>query len=106
MLFQFNSDNRVEGDAGTEQRVRELVENRLGHVADRVTRVEVHVGDVNGPRGGAHIRCAVELRPNGLEPVTGTDTADTIEAAALSATDKAMTALERRIGKMTTRKGH
>jgi hypothetical protein len=106
MLFQFNSDNRVEGTVETEERVREIVESRLRHVSDRLTRVEVHVGDTNGPRGGVGNRCAVEIRPNGLEPITGTDTAETIEQAATGATDKALAAFERRIGKMTTRKGH
>jgi hypothetical protein len=75
-------------------------------VSGRLTRVEIHVGEINGPRGGVDKRCAVELRANGLEPITGTDTAETIEAAAVAATDKAVRALERRIGKMTTRKGH
>jgi hypothetical protein len=106
MLFQFNSDNRIEGTVETEERVRGIVESRIRRVANRLSRVEVHVSDINGPRGGIGHRCAVELRPNGLEPITGTDTAETIEQAAAGATDKAVAAFERRVGKLTTRKGH
>nr|WP_314444123.1 HPF/RaiA family ribosome-associated protein [uncultured Sphingomonas sp.] len=106
MLFQFNSDNQVHGDTEVETRIQSLVEARLRNVQHRLTRVEVHVGEINGPRGGVDKRCAVELRPNGLDPVTATDTADTIEQAAAGATDKAVAAFQRVIGRTTTRKGH
>jgi hypothetical protein len=106
MLFQFNSDNYVHGDTTTETRVQSLVEARLRYVQHRLSRVEVHIGEINGPRGGVDKRCAVELRPNGLDPITATDTADTIEQAAAGAADKALIAFQRVIGRTTTRKGH
>jgi hypothetical protein len=86
MLFQFNSDNQVHGDTDVE--------------------AKIHVGEINGPRGGVDKRCAVELRPNGLDPISATDTANTIEQAAAGATDKALVAFQRVIGRTTTRKGH
>jgi hypothetical protein len=106
MLFQFNSDNHVHGDTGVEARIQSLVEARLCNVQHRLSRVEVHVGEINGPRGGIDKRCAVELRPNGLDPVTATETADTVEQAAAGATDKALVAFQRVIGRATNRKGH
>jgi hypothetical protein len=106
MQFQFNSDNRFSGNEGVAGDVETLVRGRLERVADRLTRVEVHVGDVNGPKGGNDIRGAVEIRPNGMQPISGTAEAATIEAAVASATDKALTAFDRQIGKQTTRKGH
>jgi hypothetical protein len=48
----------------------------------------------------------VELRPKGLDPISGTAEAASIEAAVVSATEKALSAYERQIGKQTTRKGH
>lgn len=63
MQFQFNSDNSVQCSAADAERIEELVRGRLQHVSDRLTRVEVHVSDFNGPRGGPDIRCLVELRP-------------------------------------------
>jgi hypothetical protein len=106
MQFQFNSDNRVSGDAAVAEQIEALVRGRLERVSDRITRVEVHVGDVNGPKGGKDIRCAVELRPSGLKPISGTDESASVEAAVASATDKALSAYDRQIGKQTTRKGH
>jgi hypothetical protein len=106
MQFQFNSDNRITGDATVAGRIENLVRGRLDRVSDRLSRVEVHVSDVNGPRHGNDIRCAVELRPNGMKPVSATDEAASVEAAVASATDKALSAYDRLIGKQTTRKGH
>jgi hypothetical protein len=106
MIFQFNSDNRIPADATAADRVEAIVRGRLGHVSDRLSRVEVHVGDVNGPRGGDDIKCAVELRPNGMKPISATDEAASVEAAVASATDKALSAYDRLVGKQTTRKGH
>lgn len=106
MLFQFNSDNHVQCDAAVETRVRTLVDARLRNVQQKISRVEVHVGEINGPRGGVDKRCAVELRPKGLDPITASETAETIELAAAGATDKALTAFQRVIGRTTTRKGH
>ncbi len=106
MQFQLNSHNRVSGDAETADQIEALVRGRLEHVSDRLSRVEVHVGDVNGPRGGDDIRCAVELRPSGMQPISATDEAGSVQAAVVSATDKALSAFNRQVGKQTTRKGH
>jgi hypothetical protein len=106
MQFQFNSDNRVAGDGAVPAQIEEIVLGKLKRVGDRLTRVEVHVGDVNGARGGDDRRSVVELRPKGMDPISGTAEAASIEAAVVSATEKALSAYERQIGKQTTRKGH
>jgi hypothetical protein len=107
MQFQFNSDNRVSGDAAVAEQLEALVRGRLSRIADHLSRVEIHVGDVNGPRGdGDDKRCAVEVRPNGMKPISATDQASSVEAAVTSATNKVLAAYDRQIGKQTTRKGH
>jgi hypothetical protein len=105
--FQFNSDNQIEGDAGMAERVESLVRTKLSRIAERLTRVEVHVGDVDGPRSGPNDkRALVELRPAGLQPISGSAQGAGIETCVSSATDKALAAFDRQLGKMTTRKGH
>lgn len=106
MQFQFNSDNQTNGDSNMATRVEEITRSRLGRIEDRLTRVEVHVGDVNGPRGGDDKKCAVEARPAGMSPISATDQAASIEAAVVGATDKVLAAYDRQIGKRTDRKGH
>lgn len=107
MRFMFNNDNQTALSSATSQRVEALVEARLGRISDRLTRVEVHVSDVDGPRsGGEDKKWVVELRPNGMRPITATDQASTVERAVTAATDRALKAFDRQIGKATTRKGH
>ena len=49
----------------TERRVR-FVLRRMGWL---VPRAEVHMSDVNGPRGGVDKRCQIELRTDGAGSV-------------------------------------
>ena len=107
MQFMFNSDNQLPLSSETSQALEALVEARLARIADRLTRVEVHLSDDDGPRtGGDDKKCLIELRPNGMRAITATDQAATVERAVTAATDKALKAFDRQIGKATTRKGH
>jgi hypothetical protein len=107
MDIQINTANNLAGRQATTERLEALVTERLSRFEDRLTRVELHVGDENGERNnGADIRCQIEARPAGLDPVSVTDQSDTIDQAASGALGKLTTALERTFGKMTNRKGH
>lgn len=106
MQFQFNSDNQTDAGADTARQVEELVGTRLSRIADRLTRVEVHVGDIDGPRDGADDkRCAIEIRPQGMSPISATAHGPTLERAVTSGADKVLQAFERQVGKRTDRKG-
>ena len=107
MQFKFNSDNFTDGDTSLATRIEEITRTKLGRIEDRLTRVEVHVGDVNGPRSrGEDKRAAVEARPAGMSPISATEQAATIEAAVAGAAQKVLSAYDRQIGKRTNRKGH
>lgn len=106
MIFQFNSDNQLSAMTDVAERIETTVRAKLSRIEDQLTRVEVHVGDVNAAKGGADMHATVELRPASLAPVAGTHTAEALDVAVARATDKALTAYDRIIGKRTTRKGH
>lgn len=107
MQFLFNSDNQTPLGSGAAEEVQAIVEARLDRISERLTRVEVHVSDVDGPRnGGDDKRCAIEIRPNGMRPIAASDQASTVEGAASAAADKVLKAFDRQIGKSTSRKGH
>ncbi len=107
MQFQFNSDNQIDGDRAMAAQVEGITRARLGRIEDRLTRVEVHVGDVSGPgNSGKDKRCVIEARPAGMPPITATEHADSIVAAVASAADKVLAAYQRQVGKQTDRKGH
>jgi hypothetical protein len=59
--------------------LREFAERRVRFVLRRlgwlVPRAEVHLSDLNGPRGGVDKRCQVELRTDGAGSVVVTSVA-------------------------------
>ena len=106
MHVQVNTDNRVEGSDEFVRGVQAAVAGALGRFADQLTRGEVHVGDENGPKGGTNdLRCAMEARPAGLQPVAVTHTAPTADQAIDGAARKLHTALGRVLDKLADHKG-
>lgn len=70
-----------------DERIRASLESTLGHLADKLTRIEVHLGDENAHKSGpADKRCLLEARPKGLDPIAvethGEDLYDTFEDGA------------------------
>jgi ribosome-associated translation inhibitor RaiA len=106
MQIQVNTDNATEGREKLIEGVSSVVRERLERYSDRITRVEIHLSDVNGDRGGEDKHCVIEMRPSGMEPVSATAQAASIHQAVTSATDKAITVLDRTFGKLSSRKGH
>lgn len=106
MEVQFNSSNAITGDDDVRRRVQASLRQKLDRLSDTLTRVEIHLSDENGPRGGTDKRAVLEGRPRGRAPVTVVHTADTVDAATAGAADKLLTAMERERGRLTTRKGH
>ncbi len=107
MFIQIHTDNQIPSDAGRDAEIEEQIRQRLARFEGRITDVEVHVSDVNGPRGGAaDLRCTMEARVNGIAPVAVADHGSTVDRAVLGAAKKAVRALDHQLGKLTDRKGH
>lgn len=89
MQIQVNSDKSVAVDMELSKSVEANVNDVLGRFSDRITRVEVHFGDVNGDRSGnKDKRCLMEARVAGRDPVVVTDEGATPEIAAQGAARK------------------
>lgn len=107
MDVQINTANNVAGREALTQQLEEAVRTRLSRFSDRLTRVEVHIGDESGEcNTGTDKRCVIEVRPAGRDPISVTEQAGSIDQAAAGALSKVTTALERDFGKITSRKGH
>jgi hypothetical protein len=107
MLFQVNTDSSIDGREALTDQVETMLQERFSRYSDRLSRVEVHLGDVNGDRDGpGDKRCMIEARPNGLAPIAVVQEAATIEQAVGGAAAKIISALEKTFGKLTSRKGH
>jgi ribosome-associated translation inhibitor RaiA len=101
MQILVNSDNHIKGTESLTERVDSIVTAAVDRFADRITRVEVHLNDVNGPEksGDRDKRCMMEARLGGLAPIAVTDEAASLLQAIEGAADKLQRALERALGR-------
>lgn len=78
------------------EHVNASIEGAIGRFADRLTRVEVHLGDVNAAKGGpADKRCMIEARPRGAKPIAIEHHAEDLYDAISEAASKIRRALTR-----------
>lgn len=100
MQFQFNSDSSVMGTHNVAERIEAMVREKLSRFGERLTRIEVHVSDVNGSKHGADDKhCTIEARPRGGRPIGVTGKADKVDDAARRAANTLAQRLERLFGK-------
>lgn len=100
MQIQVNSDRSIETDSELTRQVESAVNNTLKRFEQRVTRVEVHLTDVNSDKSGARDkRCVMEARPAGQDPVAVTNQAASLEEAVGGAAQKLKGLLDSRFGR-------
>lgn len=106
MHIQINTDRNIENNQALASHVRTVVEKSLDHFADRLSRVEVHIGDVNGEKSGTRDHtCTMEARPNGMEPFAATHKAANVHQAVDGAAQRLANLLRSRFGKLDDRLG-
>ncbi len=100
MQIKINTDRHIQGDERLKEAVRAIVEQGLGHTLSRLTRAEVHLQDENAHKGGSDdIRCMIEARPQGRDPLAATHHDADVEAAARGAARRLRALLESEFGK-------
>jgi len=101
MQVLVNSNHSITGDLTMTERVESIVGAAVDRFADRVTRVEVHLNDVNGPKHGAkEKRCMMEARVGGQKPLAVSHEAPTLLEAIEGCGDKLERALEHMLGRL------
>jgi ribosome-associated translation inhibitor RaiA len=105
MQIQFNSDRNIEGDEAMARFVESVVQGALDRFSEQVTRVEVHVRDENSNKKGGSddIRCLMEARLGGRQPVAVSHNAATVEEAVDGAAGKLQRSLESTLGRLSQR---
>ncbi|MEO7337918.1 MAG: HPF/RaiA family ribosome-associated protein [Caldimonas sp.] len=96
MQILLNTDTHVDGRQAMSDYLTSVVTDALGHYGERITRVEAHVSDANGPAKGAtdDIHCTLEARPVGLDPVIVKERAGSAHQALHGAVRKLERALD------------
>ena len=106
MQVLVNSDHNITGTESVTGRVEGIVHDVLDHFGERITRVEVHLSDVNGAKlGDRDKRCMMEARLAGLKPIAVSHQASTLLEAIEAAADKLERAIDRVIGKLEAATG-
>lgn len=106
MQVLLNTDSNLTGSDDLTARVEAEVAASMERFGERITRVEVHLGDENsGKAGAADKRCMMEARVAGRAPVAVSAQAPSYELALTAATDKLTKALDRQLGRLDARQG-
>ena len=106
MQIEVTTDRNVEGSDELIGQIESAVESALARFSDRLTRVEVHLGDENAGKAGAYDkRCMVEARAAGQKPAAVTSHASTVEEACSGALRKLTSLLDTKFGRLEDRKG-
>lgn len=100
MQIQVNTDNHVHGDERLASYVQATVGSALDRFASRITRIEVHLSDENGDKGGLDKRCLLEARVEGRSPTAVSHMAGSVAEAVQGAADKMASALDSTLGRL------
>ena len=113
MQVLVNSDHHIVGGEDLTERVQGLVEGRLERFAARITRVEVHLEDLNSATRGVRAallsqrdkRCMMEARVGGLKPIAVSHEAPTLTEAIHVAADKLEREIAHALGRLEDKAG-
>jgi hypothetical protein len=101
LKIQVNSDNTVAVDTRLASFVEEEAGRALGRFAARLTRVEVHLSDVDKAKTGKEDKvCLVEVRPSGARPLSASAQSRKMATAISGALAKMRRALTTFFGKL------
>lgn len=99
MDININTDHNIKGDERLIDVVTTLVSRAMRPIKSRLTRVEVHIKDVRGPKSGEDIEVTIEGRPAGMRPYAVTETGTNIEQTVRAAGKTLRDRLKREFGK-------
>jgi ribosome-associated translation inhibitor RaiA len=101
MKVQFNTDKTINGDERHEEFFTNQIAEELDRFQSHITRLEVHVSDENGKKEGLEdIRCLLEARLEGMQPIAVSNQAGTIDLAISGALNKLKASLKTTLGRM------
>lgn len=99
MQIQLNTGHHVDSDEHLVADVEGAIQHALGRFGDRITRVEVHLTDVNAGKGGKDTRCVIEARIGGMAPVAVEEMGNAPREAVRGAAGRLQRALDTKLGK-------
>ncbi|PXX69192.1 hypothetical protein DFR70_102880 [Nocardia tenerifensis] len=106
MQIQINTGSGIHGGEGLSERAETEIASVLARFSNQLTRVEAHLTDQNGEKGGPEDKqCVLEARPAGQHPVAVTHRAATVEEAYRGAAESMAHLLDSKFGRLHHAKG-
>lgn len=105
MLIQINTDANIKGNDPLAEEVEATINDSLDRFSGQITRVEIHLSDVNSDQnfGVDDKRCLLEARLAGLQPISASHQAATVELAVNGAVKKLKRSLDSTLGRLDSR---
>lgn len=107
MQIQINTDRNIKGHEALASQVSNMVEAALSRFKDQISRVEVHLSDENSSKKESmeDMRCMLEARLAGKDPLAVTHNAATTQQAVDGALDKLSRLLGSTLGRQRDKRG-
>ncbi|MDD2853423.1 MAG: HPF/RaiA family ribosome-associated protein [Desulfuromonadaceae bacterium] len=108
MQIHINTDRNIDGRDALTAHVSSEIEQALSRFSEHITRVEVHLSDENSDKKGGKdgMKCVMEARLEGRQPLAATHQATTLEQAFSGAADKLTRLIESTLGRTGNQRGH
>ncbi len=101
MKIQFNTGKTINGDERLQDFFSDLIAEELDRYQSDITKIEVSITDQNGKNEGlGDIKCMLEARLEGMQPIAVSDQSDTIEGAVSGAVDNLKASLDAILGRL------
>jgi hypothetical protein len=101
MKIQLNTDRNIQHDESLTEHVDSVVSKALERFGAQVSRVEVHLSDLNAGKAGLGDKhCVMEARLEGRQPVVVSHDADTVREAVNGAAQKLQRLLDSALGRL------
>ena len=108
MKIQINIDRNIEGHEALSAQVSGAVQSALSQISEHITRVEVHLSDENSNKKAGHddMRCVMEARVEGRQPIAVTHRAATLDQAVDGAAEKLTRLIDITLGRQRDQRSH
>jgi ribosome-associated translation inhibitor RaiA len=102
MQIQINTDRNIDGREALTDHLRGVVESALSRFSEHITRLEVHLSDENSDKkdGNDAMRCMLEARIEGRQPIAVTHQAASLDQAVDGAAGKLTRLIESDLGRL------
>ena len=101
MTIQFNTDKNLTLHEEFRDKLNDLLSEELSRFSEYITRIEVHLSDLNGHKDGQNDkRCMLEARVEGRPPIAVSAGDDTYELSVSAAIDKLKSSLDTILGRI------